>query len=239
MNKFDGLDIENKFSEPENQFDSFDFSEDELNQFSQSIVEEKIVPLVYKNKKRKNKGVAVLKALTLLFGVGVTIFCGYKGHLAPVKTFLNSEYNYSEKNVLGFDEIKYTIFEWFNITPAVNLNNLDVIEIKKPFVAMDIVEENGNLIFKNLESVFLRMGVDGKVSNISDTLGGRRVEVLCSNGCTLVYSGLTYIGTEKNKTLKAGDLFGASNGDVVMSLFFKGEKINLKLDENGKIVWQN
>ncbi len=242
MNKFDGLEIEKKFSsdnefiDNENQFDLTMFSDDNSNEYSQKFAEEQIIPI---SNKKKNKCFTFFKSLIFLLISSVTIWAGYKGYLAPVKIFLDSEYNYSEKDLVDINDIKYTFCNLFNIAQVVNLNKLEQIEIKKPFVAMDIIEEDGNLVFKNLESVFLRIGTDCKVTNITDTLGGRKVEVLCSNGCTLVYSGLTYIGTEKNRMLKSGDLFGASNGDIIMSLYFKNEKINLALDKNGKIIWQN
>lgn len=233
MNKFDGLHIDSKFEEEQN---------------NQKTNEDFFEPNNFDNVRPFNKKILTLKKspksnfFSLFFYIVICamfITLGVFGYLKPVKLFLESEYNYKQKQLVSISELSEKIKESLNINQEVDVSKLEYFEIKKPFIAVDIIEDNGSLVFKNIESVFLKCGVDGTVKQISETIGGRRVEILCKNGCILVYNGLTYIGTKQNLSIKTGDIFGASNGNVVIELFYKTKKINLKIDDQGKIIWES
>lgn len=234
MGKFDGLNVEQKY-ENVAQKETLDDVFEPNNFDSVRPFNKKIKTQVNKNSKSKSF------FSTFIF---VILFCGFValgfcGYLTPVKNFLDIEYNYKNKQLTSSLEIKEKIYNFFNLELKVDASKIKQIEIKKPFIAVDIVEDSGSLIFKNLESVFLKCGVNGKVVKVVDALGGRIVEILCENGCTLKYLGLTYIGTKENCNLKVGDVFGASSGNVVMELYYKTTKLNLKLDSMGKIIWES
>ncbi len=229
MHKFDGLDIETKYEEnlEENFFDVQSSEEFETNTLK---------TLEIKPQKNRYK---FFFAFLMIVGTIFIVSSIYLGNFKEIKLFLQNEYNYKHKELISSSEFVDNFCEFFNISQKVNTSQIKQIEIKKPFIAVDILVDDGEIVFKNIESVFLKAGVNGRVVKIDNTLGGRRVEILCDNGCILIYKGLTYIGTQINKTLKIGDLFGAANGDVVLSLFYKNNKLNLNLDEQGNIIWES
>lgn len=144
--------------------------------------------------------------------------------LSPVKNFLQTEYDYSKKDI--------------NL-PIISASVAPTrLTIKMPF-ASSITESAGEIYLTPYDACIAKAGAEGTVSEVNAESGNRTISIKLNNGCVIKYSGLTYAGVKEGCAVSENSPVGLAESSVKVSAYFGEIRLALTMGANGEITWQN